>query len=93
MGVCFWLYSLFSSDEIKSYIESGTDNPTKQNHAKDLEGVFFLLSLLTILSTFGFMMGVVGGFFQIDMFTSNRLPLHAFWITYFQLYYLFLLLC
>ena len=82
MGVCFWLYSLFSTDEIKSYIESGKDNPDKQNHAKDLESVFFLLSLLTILSTFGFMMGAVGGFFQIDMFTSNRLPLHAFWITY-----------
>lgn len=82
MGVCFWLYSLFSTDEIKSYIEAGKDNPDKQNHAKDLESVFFLLSLLTILSTFGFMMGAVGGFFQIDMFTSNRLPLHAFWITY-----------
>ena len=82
MGVCFWLYSLFSSDEIKSYIGQGKDNPGKQKNAKDLESVFFLLSLLTILSTFGFMMGAVGGFFQIDMFTSNRLPLHAFWLTY-----------
>ena len=82
MGVCFWLYSLFSSDEIKSYIGQGKDDPGKQKNAKDLESVFFLLSLLTILSTFGFMMGAVGGFFQIDMFTSNRLPLHAFWLTY-----------
>ena len=51
MGVCFWLYSLFSTDEIKSYIEAGKDNPVKQNHAKDL-GVCFSLIIINYLIYF-----------------------------------------